>query len=142
MKQLAAMTIVLLFVFLFNSGEVAHAQPTPKPLSATPKAFQVFYAKFRTAVIARDKTTDVSLTTFPFQYGYDAGDEGTYTKAQFLRRFDRIFGSQRAIFARRAPSFYDDEDWGFDLLDESDASHFIFEKKGASYQFTAYIVEP
>ena len=140
LKRLAAGTVVLLFLFTLYG--VASAQPTPKPLSATPRAFQVFYAKFRKAVIARDKTAIASLTRFPFQYGYDAGDEGTYSKAQFLKQFNKIFGTRRGIFARRNPALYADEDGGFDLNDESDASHFIFEKKGASYQFTAYIAEP
>ena len=140
MKQLAAITVLLLCIFGFYG--VASAQPTPKPLSATPKAFQVFYAKFRKAVVARDKTTVVSLTRFPFEYGYDAGDEGTYSKAQFLKQFNKIFREHRGIFARRNPALYVDEDGGFDLLDESYATHFIFEKKGAGYQFTAYIVEP
>src|SRR4030095_4154867 len=102
----------------------------------TPKAFQLFYAKFRKAVVARDKTTVASLTRFPFNYRFDAGDEGTFSRAQFLKRFADIFGEEPGIFARRSPGFYPDAG-RCDLYDESDASHYIFEKRGAGYQFTA-----
>ena len=140
MKRILVLNVMLLLLFAANGGERAHAQGSQR-LSATPKAFQAFYAKFRKAVVARDKNTVASLTRFPFKYGFDAGDEGTYSKAQFLRKFDVLFGSDSRFFARANPTFHGDGGT-FDLEDESDASHYIFEKRGAAYQFTSYIVEP
>ena len=138
MKKLALTIAVLLFALAPSDGVYAQ---TTKRLAATPKAFQVFYAKFRKAVLARDKAAIASVTRFPFKYGYDAGDEGTYSKTQFLRNFNKVFGERPPIFLARNPRFHVGED-GFDLVDESDASHYIFEKRGAGYQFTAYIAEP
>jgi hypothetical protein len=134
----------LLLLFLFAGGGVGDASAqNSRRLSATPRAFQVFYTKFRKAVIARQKTAVVSMTAFPFQYGYDAGDEGTYTRAQFLKNYDKVLGRGQdiAIFRRTNPTFYSG-DGRFELVDESNASHYTFEKKGASYRFAAYISEP
>lgn len=134
--------LLLLFVLAVSGGETISAQGGIR-LSATPKAFQTFYTKFRKAVVARQKTSVVSMTAFPFQYGYDAGDEGTYTRAQFLKNYDKVLGRglDIAIFRRTNPTFYSG-DGRFELVDESNASHYTFEKKGASYRFTAYMSEP
>lgn len=142
MRHHLLLSLLLVFVFAVNGGEVANAQGDQR-LSTTPKAFQVFYAKFRKAVVARDKTTVASLSRFPFNYGYDAGDEGTYSRNQFLKNFNNIFGDAQGIafFKRTNPKFYV-ERGRFDLVDESDASHYIFEKQGAGYKFTAYLSEP
>jgi hypothetical protein len=140
MKKLI-LSIVLFLSLLFINGETANAQKALR-LSSTPKAFQTFYAKFRSAVVRSDKKTAVSLTHFPFRYGFDAGDEGTFSKTQFIKIFDRIFVSERKIFAQKNPVFYSEKAGSYTLLDEWDASHFTFQKKGASYKFTAYIAEP
>lgn len=112
-----------------------------KRLNSTPKAFQTFYVKFRNAVIKGDKNIVASMTQFPFEYGFDAGDEGTFSKAQFIKKFDDFFGEERKIFAQKNPVFYF-EARTYNLTDNDDASHYIFEKKGASYKFTAYAAEP
>ena len=91
MKKLI-LSIVLFLSLLFINGETANAQKRLR-LSSTPKAFQTFYAKFRNAAVRGDKKTVVSLTRFPFEYGFDAGDEGTFSKAQFISRFDNFFGN-------------------------------------------------
>ena len=140
MKQILVVTVLLFLMFAASGGEAASAQASRR-LTAMPKAFQVFYGKFRKAVIAGDKRTVASLTRFPFDYGYDAGDEGTYSRAQFLKNFKEVFGTDRRLFARTNPAFRVNGA-SYDLEDNSDASHYIFEKKGARYQFTAYIVEP
>lgn len=131
---------LVLFILAASGGETASAQ-NGRRLSSTPKAFQVFYTKFRKAVIARHKVTVASLTRFPFRYGYDAGDEGTYSRAQFLKNFKNVFGDDIAIFRLTNPAFHS-EGAKFDLVDESDASHYIFEKKGTTYKFTGYFAEP
>ena len=133
--------LALLLASVFNGADPVAAQKSQK-LSATPRAFQIFYAKFRRAVIAKNKTTVASLTRFPFEYGFDAGDEGTFSRAEFLKRFNDIFGGDRKVFALRNPTLYSEDPGSFDLVDQNDASHYVFEKRGANYQFTGYLSEP
>ena len=104
-RYLGVWAVLLLFVI--NGGSPVSAQKSQK-LSATPRAFQIFYAKFRKAVIARDKTTVASLTRFPLTYGFDAGDEGTFSRAEFLKRYNDIFGGERKVFSLRNPTLYSD----------------------------------
>ena len=140
-KRVKCLVVLSVLVFVINGGDPVTAQKSQR-LSATPPAFQIFYAKFRKAVIARDKTTVASLTRFPLTYGFDAGDEGTFSKAEFLKRFNDIFGGERKVFALRNPTLYSEDPGSFDLVDQNDASHYVFEKRGASYQFTGYLSEP
>jgi hypothetical protein len=140
MKKLILLIVLFLSLLAINS-ERANAQKTLR-LNSTPKAFQTFYAKFRKAVVKGDKKTVASLTQFPFKYGFDAGDEGTFSKSQFMKRFDDIFGSERKIFAQKNPVFYSEKAETYTLEDDWDASNFIFEKRGTSYKFTAYVAEP
>lgn len=133
--------IVLLLSLFVVSGERADAQETLK-LKSTPKAFQVFYEKFRTAVVKGDKKSVAAMTNFPFQYGFDVGDEGTFTKAQFIKKFDSFFGGERTIFNGKKVEFYSEKAGSYTLNDEWDASSFAFEKKGTTYKFTAYIASP
>lgn len=139
MKTLV-LSITLFLSLLAINSERANAQKELR-LNSTPKAFQTFYATFRNAVVKRDKNTVASLTQFPFEYGFDAGDEGTFSKTQFIKKFDDFFGGGRKIFAQKNPVFYSEGET-YNLTDEWDASHFIFKKKGTSYKFTAYIAEP
>ena len=139
--------ILLLSLLLTTASvlSVAHGtalgQTPPKRLSSTPTAFQTFYRNFRNAVTRRDKLAVASMTQFPFEYGWDAGDEGTYTRRQFLAKFDDIVGRNKGIFRRANPRFYVNGN-SFDLTDESDASHFGFTKTRTGYKFTSMIVEP
>lgn len=130
--------IVLVWLIVAANGVTAVAQE--KRLNSTPKAFQTFYAKFKSAMVKGDKTAVASLTQFPFRYGFDAGDEGTFSKAQFTKRFKELFGSYKKLFAQNNPVFALDE--GTFNLTSDDATHFRFEKKGATYKFVAMISEP
>ena len=132
--------LVLTVAMLLIGGSSADAQTTRR-LSATPKAFQTFYAKFKSAVLRGDKRAVASMTRFPFSYGWDAGDEGTYTRSQFLRKYNDILGGTRRLFGQSNPKFYNDEN-SLSLADTSDASHYGFNKKGGKYYFTSIMVEP
>ena len=137
MKKLVL--LIGLFWLLFAANyETAIAQE--KRLSSTPKAFQTFYAKFRKAIIKGDKKTVASLTQFPFKYGFDVGDEGTFSKTQFIKRFNDLFGGYKDLFAQKNPVFSSEA--GTYYLTSDDATHFSFKKKGASYKFTAMVAEP
>lgn len=139
-KKLILLTVLFWSLFAITGNGIANAQKKQR-LDSTPKAFRIFYNKFRNAVINSDKNIIVSLTQFPFQYGFDAGDEGTFSKTQFIEKFDDLLGGERKIFAQKNPVFYL-EAGTYNLMDENDASHYIFEKKGMNYKFTAYVVEP
>jgi len=132
--------IVMSIGILLTAGSAAHAQKTRK-LTSTPKAFQTFYAKFKTAVLRGDKQAVASMTSFPFEYGWDAGDEGTYTRKQFLAKFDDMFRGTHKLFSRSNPTFTVDGK-SISLTNEADASGYTFEKKGSTYYFTSFIVEP
>ena len=134
----AVLLIVLFLSLLVANGETAFAQE--KRLRSTPKVFQTFYAKFRSAMVNGDKKSVALLTQFPFQYGFDAGDEGTLSKAQFTKRFKELFGSYKKLFSQDNPVLSSDAG-AFDLTSD-DATHFRFEKKGVSYKFVAMISEP
>ncbi|HEV7701647.1 MAG TPA: hypothetical protein VGO43_15560 [Pyrinomonadaceae bacterium] len=132
--------IILACLCLALASASAAAQRSVR-LHSTPASFQAFYAKFKKAVARRDKAAVASLTAFPFQWGFDAGDEGTWTRMQFIRNFNKIFDGERSLIAQRDPMFYT-EGGEFGLTNENDASHFGFSKKGKVYKFTSYIVEP
>lgn len=138
MKKLV-LAIGLFWSLVAGSYETANAQAEQK-LNLSPKAFQTFYAKFRSAMVKGDENTVASLTQFPFEYGLDAGDEGKLSKAQFIKKFKEFFGGYKNLFAQKNPVFYS-EAGSFNLTSD-DATHFSFEKKGASYKFTSMIVEP
>ena len=62
------------------------------------KSFNIFWAKFKLAVIKGDKETVASLTKFPFSLGYDpsaANEEGFIKKrASFLRQYNYVFNEE------------------------------------------------
>ncbi len=143
MKRIAlsiTSTIVLSVGMFLIAATVADAQTTRR-LSSTPRAFQSFYAKFRAAVLKGDKNAVASMTSFPFPYGWDAGDEGTYTRKQFLAKYNDMFRGTRKLFSRSNPNFTVDGN-SISITNMADASAYIFEKKGSSYYFTSFVVEP
>ncbi len=140
MKKLILATTFIAFGVGILSLTEARGQ-TSKRLSSTPAAFQTFYRNFRNAVIRRDKPAVVAMTQFPFEYGWDAGDEGTYTRSRFLANFNHIFGNNKKIFRETNPTFYIDGK-SFGLTDEEDASHYGFVKTPTGYKFASIMVEP
>lgn len=121
------------------------AQYAPEPerdrLSSAPKSFRTFFAKFRSAVERRDKTQVASMTKFPFRYGYDAGDEGTYTRSQFLKNFTHVTGDFFGEYKMDKNPWFSKDGATYIISTES-ASHLSFKKSGNTFKFTSYIVEP
>ena len=132
---------VVLFLRLGLLGAASANGQSERRLSATPKAFQLFFAKFKAAALKRDRETVTSMTSFPFEYGWDAGDEGTYTRRQFLVKFRVIFSETDKLFGQRNPLFYV-ENGSYTLTNDQDASHFSFKKSGVTYKFSGFFVEP
>ncbi len=135
----------LLSILLASVVACVVPQETPtqtrRRLSSTDKAFQVFFVKFRTAVVRKSKSAVASLTKFPFKYGFDAGDEGAFSRSQFISRFNDIFDGQERVFRLKDPMFFASSG-RFELVNEDDASHFIFRKVSGTYKFVSFMSEP
>ncbi len=129
-----------MFLIVSATSQNLLAQRTVR-LSSTPSAFRVFYKKFVKAVNRGVGTEIAAMTNFPFQYGFDAGDEGVWTRNQFLKNYGNIFMPQPIVFKRRDPQFTV-EAGTYTLYDSSDASAFTFKKRGSSYKLISYVVEP
>lgn len=139
MTKYRSIVFIGMLLLTLSLPMVATAQKSVR-LTATPKQFQVFYAKFKAAMLRKDKNTIAAMTSFPFLWGLDEGDEGTYTKAQFIRNFNRLFDPVPDEFRVRNPKF-GTQGRDFTLSTDS-ASHYGFERKGNTYKFVSYIVEP
>jgi hypothetical protein len=139
MKNFIFLTV--LFLMLFAAGSQTTFAQREKRLNSAPAAFRTFFAKFIKAIEKSDKTTVAGMTVFPFRYGFDAGDEGTMTKRQFIRGFNRIFGnSPRRFMTEKNPVF--SRDGANYVISTEDAAHLSFAKSGNTFKFVAYIVEP
>ena len=134
-----------IFLIVFVSTLFVAGSQTPvaqeKRLDSSPKSFQTFFSKFISAVEKSDKTAVAAMTRFLFKYGFDAGDEGTMSKTQFVKRFNEIFGRNPKKFMteknpmfRRAGDSY--------IVSTEDAAHLIFVRDKSGFKFSAYIVEP
>ena len=137
---------IIIAIVVLLSALVVAAQDVPEPvrerLNTAPKAFRTFFAKFRRAVEKNRRAEVVSMTRFPFTYGYDAGDEGTYSRAQFLKNWKHVTGDFFGEFKmERNPVFGKDTDGSF-IISTDGASHLSFDRSGKTWKFTAYVVEP
>ncbi|MEQ1921163.1 MAG: hypothetical protein ABL952_01525 [Pyrinomonadaceae bacterium] len=137
--------IIIAIVILLAALPIA-AQNAPEPkrdrLDSAPKAFRVFFAKFQTAVEKNNKTQVVAMTRFPFAYGYDAGDEGMYTRAQFLKNYKHVTGDFFGEYRMGKNPWFSKEDAVTYIISTENASHLTFAKSGNTFKFMSYIVEP
>lgn len=72
----------------------------------TKESREVFWEKFRTAVIKKDKTTVANLSQFPFSMPYGMRD--VRSKTQLIRRYRDVFnheGDAAVCFADAKPVF-------------------------------------
>jgi hypothetical protein len=133
--------LVLLICILALTAAVTIAQE--KRLSSAPASFRTFFASFKRAVVKGEKQKVASMTRFPFEYGFDVGDEGKMTKSQFIKKFRNIFGDDAGEFMTDKYLTYSRGDRGsYTVSNSSDASHLIFVKVRNTYKFTAYFSEP
>jgi hypothetical protein len=136
---------ILIFVFaamMFVAGSQTIVAQQTRRLRESPKAFQTFFAKFKAAVEKSDKTAIAAMTKFPFKYGFDAGDEGTMTREQFVRRFADVFGeSPKQFLPEKNPRVRKNKDNSYTVSTE-DAAHLLFEPSGGGFKFAALMVEP
>lgn len=130
---------VLLSLILLAVPSVS-AQRTVK-LSATPKAFRDLYTKFASTVRKGDVKLIATMTAYPFKYGFDAGDEGTWDRAAFIKNFGDVIMPQPLVFMDKNPEFTVSGS-RYTLADQDNGSYYTFAKKGGAYKFISYIVEP
>jgi len=132
--------LILVLVLTFFTINIQTTNAQEKRLNSSPPAFRTFFSKFKTAVERSDKTAVASITSFPFRYGFDAGDEGTMSRSQFIKGFSRIFGrSPGKFFTEKKPLFTKDR--ANYTVSTEDAAHLTFVRKGSGFTFTSYIVE-
>ena len=113
-----------------------------KHLNSASAEFRSFYAKFIAAVHRGDKTAVAGMTSFPLTYGFDAGDEGKYTKSVFFSKgFTRMFGKAPAKFLTDKKPVVSKEGTSY-TVSTKDATHLVFTEGGNRYFFTAFLVEP
>lgn len=120
---------------------VLDAAAQEQRLDSSPKVFRAFFAKFLDSVRSNDRSSVAAMTSFPLRYGFDAGDEGTMTRTQFIKRFAEIFGkSPREFLPEKNPLFrHDGSNY---TVSTEDAAHLTFRRKGARFYLRSYIVEP
>jgi hypothetical protein len=132
-----------IFLICILALTAAAAVAQEKKLSSAPASFRTFFASFKRAVVKGEKQKVASMTRFPFEYGFDAGDEGKMTKSQFMKKFRQIFGDDAGEFMTDEYLTFSRGDGGsYTVSNSSDASHLIFVKVRNTYKFTAYYSEP
>lgn len=131
---------LLAIAMMMVTARVSVAQE--KRLNSVSPEFRTFYSKFIVAVHRGDKTAVATMTSFPLTYGFDAGDEGKYTKSVFLRNgFARMFGKAPARFLPEKNPVISGGSTSF-TVSTKDATHLVFTKGGKRFFFTNYLVEP
>lgn len=81
------------------------------------------------------------MTSFPFKYGFDAGDEGVWNRKEFVSKAGGFLMPQPLVFKDRDPEFTASKG-SYTLTNGDDASYYTFSKKGGVYKFVSFIVEP
>ena len=127
MLRRTVLAALMLCAIGFAAVENISAQKTVR-LSSTPSTFQVFYKKFTNAVNRGVGTEIAAMTSFPFKWGFDAGDEGVWTRQEFLKEYGKIFMPQPLVFKKKDPQFTVDGAT-YTLTDSDDASYFTFKKR-------------
>ena len=121
-------------------GLNAFGQKTVR-LSSTPSDCRTFFKKFAVAVNKGHVQQIASMTGFPFNYGFDTGDEGSWNKKQFVANAGRFLKPNSSVFKDPNPEFTVAKGT-YTLTDDSDASYYTFMKKGGVYRFISFVVEP
>ena len=138
MKNFTFLFVLMLTLFVVNNQSIFAQE---KRLNSSPEAFRTFFSKFINAVESSDKTAVALMIIFPFKYGFDVGDEGKMSKAQFVKRFNEIFGrTPKKFMTEKNPMFR--RDGGSYIVSTEDAAHLIFVRDKSGFKFSAFMVEP
>ena len=79
-------------VVLFVTASVACSDPSPAATSGCPQSAQVFWQKFRAAVVSGDLNAVAEMTRFPLeiQNDMDHNYKKTVSRQEFVQRFTRL----------------------------------------------------
>lgn len=139
MRKIVVLGLLTVTMILVASREGSAQE---QRLNSASAEFKSFYAKFMAAVHRGDKAAVASMTSFPVIYGFDAGDEGKYTKNEFLKTgFRRMFGKTPKRFLTEKNPVVSGNGTSYSVSTK-DATHLIFTRGGKSFFFTDYLVEP
>lgn len=134
--------LFVLIAVLLMVAAVVETAAQEKRLNSASAEFRTFYAKFIAAVHRGDKAGVALLSSFPLTYGFDAGDEGKYTRKEFLSNgFRRMFGKSPAKFLTDRNPMVSGNGTSY-TVSTKDATHLIFTKGGKRFFFTDFLVEP
>jgi hypothetical protein len=134
--------LLALFVTSMTVAAVCQSPAQEKHLNSAAAEFRAFYGKFIAAVHRGDKVSVASMTSFPVIYGFDAGDEGKYTRQEFMKRgFRQMFGKMPKQFLTEKNPVVSGAGTSY-TVSTKDATHLIFTKGGKRFFFTDYLVEP
>lgn len=131
--------LAVLSIALLSSN--ASAQDEQR-LSQCPGGFKKFYSGFASAVRSGNAAKVASMTRFPLVWGLDAGDEGKYTRPQFLKNYARLFGDNTTDFMKESDPLCSVADDGTVMVTSEDALTLNFKKYASVFKLTAYVVEP
>ncbi len=126
-------------VFLLLTGS-SFAQD--RKLKTAPPSFRTFFTSFRRAVIRKDKVAVAKSVQFPLKYAFDAGDEGTFNKREFLAKFDNVFGDEPERYM--ADEYLSWSRYRKDIIivsNSSDASHLNFMRTRGRYLLVGFYSE-
>lgn len=130
-----------LIVLLITAAAPAVLAQKEVRLRQAPAEFQTFYKKFVRAASKRQVSLLATMSHFPFKYGFDAGDEGVWTRRQFVAQAGDILRPVPSVFRQANPRFMT-SGGDYTLMDPDNASYYSFKKRGGVYKFVSYIVEP
>jgi hypothetical protein len=136
------MRIIALGLVVIAISFVEIRAQTETRLNQCPAAFRTFYIGFKTAVRKADKTKVASMTKFPLRWGLDAGDEGEYTRDEFIKNFSGLFGADTADFMQERNPLCTRHADGTVVITSEYALHLNFAKSGKTYKLAAFVVEP
>lgn len=140
MKKSFILLILILSAFFSVSAQYL-PEPPEQRLSSAPKAFRTFYSGLRKAIHDGKKAQVTATIRFPFRYGFDVGDEGAMTKAQFSKRYVEVIGKKPKEFLEESdPIFRRGEDGSYYVTTEN-AEHLRFVKSGSRFWWVAYVIE-
>lgn len=132
-------TIALLLV-LFAAVQLATGQKAV-PLRKTPAPFQSFYKSFARTLNRGRIDLLADMTRFPFKYGFDAGDEGVWTRKEFVEKANGFLMPSPLVFKHKDPEFRV-KNGVYTLTHGDDAAYYTFRKTSGGYKWVSYIVEP
>lgn len=83
-----------------------------------------------------------AMTSFPLPCGFDAGDEGKYTRRQFLCNYSRLFGENIADSIDESDPMCGVAQDGVVIVTSKDALSLNFKKYSSGFKLIAYLIEP